>query len=261
MSYQSTTLADLRVKLAHRVEDQPWWTPDSALRAINEGLRVWNILTGMWTAARPVTTAPNDPILAVGGALTLTARVSVGGIPLATSSIRALDHTIRDWEHATTTSGGIHPTRPVYWAPVGLTEIAIYPATAVPTTLVISGVATTVILDDEADYVDLGEDEISTLLGYALHTLSFSKGIAAVHATLTELVAFYAAAGLKNRVLAGSTVYKQIMGIDRTRLIRPFAAPPSAESLAMQQQLEHGTPAPVRTLSPDTRALVPTGGG
>lgn len=229
MPWQILTLADLQTRLAGKTEAQPWWTADQARRAINEGLRVWNAITGMWTAPTTVTTIPDDPHLRVSGTLVKATRVSIAGRRLEPTSLRGLDLAVPGWETATTATGGIHPNQVVYWAPIGLTEIMLYPADAAPgqTDVVVDGVRNTPILAVSGDYLDMGSDEVSTLLGYALHVLSFTKGIEAVQATLPLRTAFFAAAAKRNAVFAASNLYKQITGADRLRFARPIEQAPS----------------------------------
>lgn len=226
MAYQNITLTQLLTRLSARYEGQPFWTSDQARRAINEGLRIWSLITGYWQTAFSGTTVPNDPYqVPVGiGTLLKATRVTIGGQRLFQTSLYGLDHSVRNWEGTTTQTAGA-PTRPTMWAPVGLTAIAIYPAdaTVLGSAIVIDGVRNAPILVNGGDFLDMGDEEINTLLGYALHVLAFYKGAEALAKTRPLYVAFFKAAALKNTVFAASDLYRQTTGRDWTRLAQPMA--------------------------------------
>lgn len=230
MAYQTVTLTDLLTALEYKTEQQPFWSHDSARRAINEGLRVWSLITGTWRTPITVQTIPADPHLFVSGVMTKATRVVMGGRVLTPTSLIALDKTIPSWEAKTTASGGDVPTQVVYWAPIGLTEIMVYPADAPPgaQNITVDGVSQAPILVAGGDYLNLGDEEISVLLGYALHVLSFAKGIEALKQTRPLYIAFLRACAARNAVFAGSSFYRKIIGLDRTRDWRPMVSPEAA---------------------------------
>lgn len=236
MAYTSTTLTTLLARLTERVDGQVWWTSDQARRSINEGLRIWSLITGMWQGANALTTIPNDPFLYVAGSMVKGTRVSVNGVRLVQSSIYAFDHGLFNWQGTTTATPGA-PSTPSYWAPVGLTEIAIYPAdaTVLGSPIVVDGVRSTTILVNGGDFLDLGDEEINSLLGYALHVLSFYKGAAALDATRPMLVEFFKAAAKRNAVFAASNLYRKIVGLDRTRFDKPMEVQTAQAAAAVQQ--------------------------
>lgn len=224
MAYQSTTLTTLLARLATRYEGQIFWSADQARRAINEGLRVWSLITGTWQAPSVgLMTIPNDPYLVVSGTLTKATRVSVNGQYLYQTSLLGLDRSTNNWEGTTTATIGA-PSRPTMWAPVGLTEIAIYPAdaTVIGSPCVVDGIRSTTILVNGGDFLDLGDEEINTLLGYALHVLSFYKGAEALKQTRPLYVAFLQAAIKRNAVFATGDIFRKIIGKDYTRYIDPM---------------------------------------
>lgn len=227
MAFQNTTLANLQTALVQRYEAQPWWSADAARRAINEGLRVWNAITGQWRTELTLSSIPDDPHLYVTGVLSIATRVKSGGVTLTPTSLRGLDLSTPNWEKAR----GV----PKFWAPIGLTEIMLYPAPVAPThpQVIVSGVCRTPILVADGDYLDMGDEEISTLLGYALHVLSFSKGADALAQTMPARVAFYKAAATRNRTFAASSFYRKMIGYDWTRGHRPMEMAPSLEETTL----------------------------
>lgn len=229
MSFQNTTLGTLKTRLAEKYDGQIFWSADQARRAINEGLRIYNLITGIFRTPTVVTTIPNDPYLAVAGVLIKGTRVTIGGRVLAASSLWGLDYGRHGWEGATILSGGMHPSQITDWAPVGLTEIALYPADSPSgvTSVTVDGVICTTPLVADGDFLNLGDEEINTLLGYALHVLSFAKGSEALAKTQPYRIAFYKAAALRNATFAASSMYRKIIGEDRLRTSRLMVRPPT----------------------------------
>lgn len=231
MAYSSITLAELQTALAARYEGAPFWSADDARRAINEGLRVYNLITGIFRGdSAPIVLIPGDEHLYIGGQILKATRVKIIGAdrPMTLTSIAALDRTVSNWAGRNTSSGGDTPTTPQWWAPVGLTEIVIYPKLSpddyllAPVQVIVSGVVKAPILVNAGDLLDLGLEEVSTLLGYALHVLSFGKGIAAMTKTRPLLTAFYKACALRSATFAASSLYRQMTGYDRLRAAAPM---------------------------------------
>lgn len=241
MAFQNVTLATLQTYLSQRYDGQPFWTADQARRAINEGLRIWNVITGAWRASPSISlqTVPNDPYLPVGETVEKVTQVKIGTRTLNQASIFGLDDFFPGWEGMTTQTPGVSPS-PRYWAPVGLTEIALFPADAIvngvpfSSTLTVDGIVAAPILVNAGDLINLGSEEINTLLGYALHVLSFSKGITALQATRPLYLAFFKAAAARNAIFAASSLYRKIIGRDFLRTSAPMV---SAESSASAEPL------------------------
>jgi hypothetical protein len=224
MSYQQVTLATLQARLADRYEAVPYWTPEEARRALNEGLRIYSAATGFWRTIVSVPTVSGDPFVALPGSLVQAARVTWNGLPLEPITLDDLDWGIRNWQHVTTATPGA-PPRPVYWARVSLTLLAIYPADAFASVggthaLQVNGVRATPILVNAGDFVDLGQEQFDVLLAYAQHVLAFKIGGQALVDTYPGWLAFLRAAARENRQFAASSFYRQVMGLDRLRLAR-----------------------------------------
>lgn len=219
--FQNFLLSDLESQLAERYNHRPFWTEPAARRAINEALRIYNVLTGRWHLNMPVFTAPADPYVALQGSTVRPLRVLNGTAPLIPSSLVALDHYFPNWE-------GVVGT-PTYWAPVTLTTIAIYPVPAAQMTLRVDVYAPTPIFPDGSGiYLNLGSEELSTILGYAFHVLSQSQGVAALQATLPHYQAMLTAGATVNTHLAASAFYRKVLGLDRSRYLAPTAKPNEA---------------------------------
>lgn len=225
MAYQQVTLAQLQQALADRYESVPFWTAEDARLALNEGLKLWNVATGFWK--QPVTkgVVPNDPYVAVTGSLVQATRVRYNGQPLEKASLADFNYGLHNWRGTTTATTGA-PSRPVYWAPVSLSLLAIYPADAgFGNSLLIDGVRATPLLVLPADYVDLGQEEHDVLLGYALHVLSFKQPAGAVAKTYGGWQGLLRAAAQRNRQFAASAFYRQVMGLNQLRAQFPPERP------------------------------------
>jgi hypothetical protein len=182
------------------------------------------MLTGMWRERVTVQTLQNDPWHPLSGNLTFRARIEFNGMALEPCSISALDNHRPHWENETTASGGDVPTSPKYWIPAGLQLIAIWPADAVGNqNLVVDGVNVTPQLSADGDFIDIGEEELNTILGYALHYLSFKDP--RFEETMPLYQAFIEAAVKKNDRLNNSNMYRAVSGLDQERTDNPVLDP------------------------------------
>lgn len=219
MPYDQVTLAELRTRLEARYEATPFWTAPEATLAINETLRTWNLLTGRWVRRVTIPTTPNSYDYALPSSLTYRSRLLFDERPLSPTSREGLNNGRVNWRQETTATGGDVPARPLLWAPVSLTYIYLWPADAAGHhSLTIDGISRTPILVADGDYVDLGQDDFSWLLGCALHLLAFKKGGAFFASTLPAWQAFLRAAGQENALIVTSVAYRRYLGLDRRDL-------------------------------------------
>jgi len=222
MAYASVTLSNLRQRLQDKWEGVPFWSEEEALTAINESLHVWNMLTAMWKVRATVLTTPNDPWVPLPSTMTYGLRVEFGGHPLGLSSIQALDLAIPRWQGQTTASGGSVPTSPRVFAKAGINLLAIWPADAVGlNSLVVDSVTETPVLQTNDDTVDVGEEDLNTLLGYALHVASFKEAGPRWQSTQGYYRAFMTAAADRNHRLRTSAYFRVAMGLDQAPM-QPF---------------------------------------
>lgn len=233
MVYQAETLADLRLALQRSYDSVPFWSNAEANDAINESLRRWNLLTGMWkrrelvaTVAATSTGFPTGFLYALSSTMVYDVRTEFNQLVMEPTSISDLNNGRTNWRREITTAGGTVPSRPLMWAPVGTKRIAIWPGDAVGgNTLVVDGVRSTPTLTADADFVDLGQCEIGVLLGMALHLLAFKLGGPLFKMTLVHYRHFVEAAADQNARLRSSTWYRKTMGLDRQRMQHPMRLP------------------------------------
>lgn len=221
MAYAQYDLTNLLQRLSDRYEGAPFWTTPEATQAINEGLCTWNLLTGRWTVRTVMATTPQEYEYVTPAPLSYRTRLLWNNLPLSPSSREDLNNGRPNWRKETTISGGAVPTRPMLWAPVSLNLIYIWPADYPGhNALTLDGVMQTPQLETPGQYVDLGEDDLSILLGFALHVLAYKKGSLWFSATLPYFRSFLAAAGEENALITTSQIYRQFMGLDHRDLKR-----------------------------------------
>lgn len=220
--YQSYTLTQLQAQLAARVDNSPFWAVAEATDAINEALLVWNLMTGFWRDTITLTT----PLTAnwdyqLPASIVFGTRVLFNGRVLNQSSLGDMDGGHPGWQGQTTTSGSSVPTSPQNWLPLSVDMIAIWPADAAGgNTLTVDGVATTPQLSAADDYIDIGNEELNAIVGYALHVMALKEGGARFQATLPYLIEFLSQAAEENDQLAQSSLFRSFMGLDLNRETR-----------------------------------------
>lgn len=227
MAYTEFMWSDIRQRLKDRVEQKPYWTDDEYLVAFNEALRVWQWLTGYWRARITLPTVANQYEYVLPSSMTYRTRMTFNSLPLAGSSREDLNQGRWNWRNETTTSGGDVPTRPMMWAPVDLYLFYLWPADAAGgNTLTVDGVTQTPVLVEDGDTVDLGEELLTTLLGYSLHVLSFKKGGSLFQATMPLFQTFLTEAAEENDQLKTSAMFRRIRGLD-WRGMKPLQGTPT----------------------------------
>jgi hypothetical protein len=210
MAFTTTTLAQLEARLADRFESTIFWTAEESRLAINEALRVWNLLIGFWKARVILPTVAGQTWYPTPAPLLYPVRMDFGNAPLVLTSLFDLDLGHPSWEGETTATPG-NPASPMVWVPLGLTQFAIWPADAIgQNSLVLDGVTVAPQLVMLTDYLDLGEEEVGLLLGFALHVLTWKVGGDRFAATLPFYQAFLKAAMARNARLASFKAFETL---------------------------------------------------
>ncbi|KKN23511.1 hypothetical protein LCGC14_0904260 [marine sediment metagenome] len=218
MAHQQVTLATFRTALKATWESVPFWSDTEADRAINEALRWWNLFTGYWRKIETIMTVADQVFYSLSSTLILPARVNFSSFPMDIGSVFDLNQGRPNWRGETTTSGAPVPTRPTVWVPIGMKRIAIWPADAVgATTLVVDAIRDTPVLSADADFIDIGREEFSTLTGEALHVAAFKEGGNRWLSTQRFHTEFLRAALARNSMLNASDVFRKAAGIETHR--------------------------------------------
>jgi len=202
------TLTQILAMVGARFQNSPFWTTAELTAYINESLRTWACLTGYWKTRVVMTTLPTLPYYSLAGFLTSGMRVEFNSSPLAQSTVTNWDKGSPSWEG--------QPGIPQEWAPVGLSLIAIKPADAVGyNSLVIDGLSTAPQLVLSSDFIDIGAEELNTLMDYCQYLGAFKEGGAEFDAAVETLYKpFLKAAAVKNEKLLASAIFRKAMGMD-----------------------------------------------
>lgn len=206
--------------LSNAYEGSAFWTSTEATYALNEALRMWNLLTSMWNKREVVPTRFKQYYYNLPQALVYGAKVEWNGIPLRRTSLAEMDYGHPAWENEHIDSGGNVPTRPVIWLPVGVTRFAIWPAdTDDDNSLTIDGVNRTPILITGTDYMDIGQEEYDAVLAYATHYLAFKGDKMKWKATTSLYKRFIQAAAKKNKRLYNASMFRRYLFDDKEQTI------------------------------------------
>ena len=220
MSYQRVTLATLKQRLQEKAGNSAnFWSSIECQDAINEAICYWQGLTGEWTEIRPFTldgsAIQNLNLPTQSASLFRVSYVASSGLgtALVMTSLSELDNGFPGWNSVT----GI----PSLWAPIGITKLAIYPQTSTGY-LLLESYKEAPTLNADGEYIDIGDEEIVRLLGYAQWYLSFKEGVKEAVENVEPLMnQMVKAAILRNRRLLKSAFYRDYAGLQLEELERP----------------------------------------
>lgn len=105
---------------------------------------------------------------------------------------------------------------PEYWSAVGIDKMFIYPRPAIPIALNYLYLDGEPRLTDTAEYIDLGDEEITRIIDYAAWLLAFKQGLKEAFdnpAPFREL--FLKAAMGRGQRLRATALYRKFMGEHR----------------------------------------------
>ncbi len=204
--YQRYTLGQLKTLAADRVGNINFWYPNDEMQwAINEAISVWQAMTGYWTTSFPLSLVAGQSFYDLPKQITSVRRVLYSGTPLTQMSTPELDLAFGSWEGTAGT--------PQFWAPEGISLLAIYPVAA--GTVVIEGTSDAPWLNNDADFIDIGDDELNAVLEYVHHYLTFKEGGQEFQASMDSLKSFMEQATARNGRLRATVFYRKFQGLDR----------------------------------------------
>jgi len=122
---------------------------------------------------------------------------------------------------------------------VSLTQIALWPAFASASSLVIDGVMRTPVLVNPTDTVDLGEEIVDVICDMALHVAAFKEAGDRWRATRPYFEAFLQAAAEENSLLKANQAYRRWAGLDRRRDMQPTKSGPTQMHAVAAQFSRH----------------------
>lgn len=221
MAYAQITVSQLVDAVYERLgNNRVFWREDEAYRFLNEGLRVWNLLTGLWRGRIDMgLTVANQTWYALPVGISYGLRMELNGQPLDPTNLWDLDYGQPGWE---SDSAAV----PMMWAPAGLSYIALWPKSlAGGESLVLQGVlpAPQYTIADVASFVDLGRDDQDSVADYAAHVMRCKEGGQEFEASQEQLKQFLKGAASRNGLLMQSSPFRRWMGLvdDSKRRMRP----------------------------------------
>lgn len=213
-NYQRVTLSTLKSRLAARTDGvSVFWPSEDLVLAINEALNLWQSFTGSWTTSFKFTAVNGGPISVPTGISSPT-RVLYNGVPLTMASMADMDRGKPGWLSDTGT--------PAYWIPQGINQIFLSPAPA-SGVLTIEGYSKGPTLQAEGDFINIGDEELTRILEYAEHYLSFKEGMPELQSKGEGYTNWIAAMIARNGQLADSAVYGYAEGMLRDMKQNPTA--------------------------------------
>jgi hypothetical protein len=221
LPYTSVTRTQFRALLLERLgaSGTTFYRVTELNYLLQESLRFWNLCTSFWvTRVLFNTVTPVTPWYQLPSTITGNMRISWQNIPLSVASLHDLDYGRPNWESETTATGGDVPTVPKLWTIGALNLIAIWPAdSAPPNSLVVDGIASTPILTSDTSTLDIGQEEMKSLLDYCEHVAMLKQGGKEFQDSQALFKAFLKAAGERSTIIRQSGVYEKWMGIDKGR--------------------------------------------
>ena len=214
-NYTLTTVADAVKRLGQRTDGQNtnvFWTEEEKLFALNEALRVWQCLTGQW-GMQMILTIPSGVVFhsvprQFASLLRVTrslGQVALPDAPLQLISLEELNTGFPDWQSTTGT--------PLYWAPAGVNSFALYPYPSAETRLNLFGYIDLLTVG-LGDYINIGNEELTRVLDYGRHYLSFKEGMSSLQASSEALTRLAEAASFKNARIENTEMFKKWMGLE-----------------------------------------------
>lgn len=220
--YQQVTLTQLKASFYQQVGgNTAFFRDEEVTRILQESFRVFNCLTGFWRDRVDMgLTVQDQHWYAVPAGLTYILRVEVNERPLASSSLYDLDYGQPTWENESCAVGDL----PQAFAPAGVNQFALWPASAAGgESLIVEGVTPAPVLG-AVGYVNLGQDELETILDYAQHIAQFKEGGQEFEASQEILKEFLKECGSRNAVLMQSSKFRKWMGLTDQKK-RPMRIP------------------------------------
>lgn len=223
--YQLTSIASIVSRLGQRTDgryDNVFWTEAEKLLAIQEALTVWQCMVGQWqiSVTSGIVAAGTENFYKVPRQIAGVTRVLWAALtdrdstPLHLVSLFELDRGWPGWH-------GVTQGTPLYWAPNGLTEVAIYPAPNVAGTLTFQGFydLSQVTLGDN---INIGNEELTRVLDYARHYLTWKEGMSELQTSSGALTKMAEAASAKNARINALDAFKKYKGKDHQAVQQPI---------------------------------------
>lgn len=192
-----------------------FWQEEEKRDGINEALTFLQCLTGeLDIETFDINADGTTRYFAVPRQIALVSRVLYNGVALTPTSLVELDRAVAGWEDAVTGD-------PVYWAPIGISEVVLHPQPAVDGVVTIQGVSENTKLMSGGDALQLRDDDLVALLLYAHHYLTFKEGGVELNSTLDNVKRLVENGVAANDELLITKTYRKYEGLVKEESERP----------------------------------------
>lgn len=217
--YNRVSLIQLNQRLVERCGDNSvFWSSNERKNALNEGIRLWGVLTGQWGRKFQILTVAGQIFYDVPKQIVSIQRMKYDGVTLFQSSLAELDFGVSNWQQAATGT-------PQLWTPIGQDKFAIYPPAAAGHVLNLEGIALSPALTSGGDFIDIGDEELDKILDYAHAYLAFKEGSSEFKEGLPLIAGFMEGAIERNQRLLGSALFKRFLGLAKDMEQRAMRSP------------------------------------
>ena len=220
--YSQYTLTQLLTLFYEQVgENTTFFRTDEATRILQEAFRIFNCLTGFWRDRIDMGfTVAGQHWYSVPTGLTYIYRVEVNQVVMQATTLYDLDYGQMTWETETATGTDL----PQAFAPAGVNLFALWPASSGGgESLIVEGVTPAPLLTN-VGFVNLGQDELESILDEALHIAQFKEGGQEFEASQEVHKEFLREAAERNGVLMTSAKFRGWMGLTSQKA-RPMRTP------------------------------------
>jgi hypothetical protein len=188
--------------------------------ALNEALAVWQLLTGEWTAEYSQAIPADTDVVSVDttaypvpmGVIRIRRAVGTAttGTPLYPMSLFEMDQETH--QRPSADSGTVE-----HWAPLGYDSFVVHPPASTTQTVGIMYLSADPRVNlDDTTYIDLGDEEIQSIVEYAHWFLTFKEGMDEAFENTSPLKdLFLTAARLRNHKLRNTAPYRDYLAMPR----------------------------------------------
>jgi hypothetical protein len=171
----TVTLAELDSRVLGRLEaNSTFYTQAQRYRAINNAIKVMNLMTGFIQNSVTVYSQPNRTIYDVPTGVVIPLRLTLDGQAVQKASAFSLSQTKPLWITETSDSTSVSP---YHWAPMGITKFGFHPADSNGGKLLeVTGVANPPLLVNTTDVIGYPNEFADGIEDYAAHILMMKAG-------------------------------------------------------------------------------------
>lgn len=207
MGYSSVTLNQFLDEAWSRVNNRQFYNDDELIRYINEGLCMWQLMTGYWRDSVDIKTEGGRIWYDVSPYLLKVLRVEYNGTPLMKDNVFSMDWCKGLWEFGQASA----PTR---WFPMSLNYIGINPSAGGGETLTLTGLSHAPTFTTHNDTVNINRWIVDPILDYVQHIASIKSGGNELTATTRLYRSFVDAAAKQNNKMRLTSIYRKTLGED-----------------------------------------------